>query len=82
MSAAHEHLDFFLGCDKDTMRNIPTLVYTRVSMAIMSVLKIYHSVKSGPLGEAIAPETINVDMYLNTMARKLTEVLPFNIKTC
>ena len=51
-------------------------------MAIMSVLKYYHSVKSGSLGEAIAPETINVDMYLNTMARKLTEVLPFNIKTC
>ena len=51
-------------------------------MAIMPVLKIYHSVKSGPLGEAIASETINVDMYLSTMARKPTEVLPFNIKTC
>lgn len=82
MSAAHELLDFFLSCDKGTMRNIQTLVYTMVSMAIMSLLKIYHSVKSGPLGEATAPETIDVDMYLNTMARKLTEVLLFNIKTC
>lgn len=73
MNAAHELLDFFLSCDTDTMRNIPTLVYTRVSVAMMSLLKIYHSVKSGPLGEAIAPETINIDMYLDTMTRKLTE---------
>lgn len=73
MNAAHELLDFFLSCDTDTMRKIPTLVYTRVSVAMMSLLKIYHSVKSGPLGEAIALEIINVDMYLGTMARKLTE---------
>lgn len=73
MNAAHELLDFFLSCDMDMMRNIPNLVYTRVSVAMLSLLKIYHSVESGPLGEAIAPGTINVDMYLDTMARKLTE---------
>ena len=73
MNAAHELLDFFLSCDTDTMRNIPNLVYTRVSVAMLSLLKIYHFVQSGPLGEAIAPGTINVDMYLDTMARKLTE---------
>ena len=73
MNAAHKLLDFFLSCDTDTMRNIPTLVYTRVSVAMMSLLKIYHSVKSGPLGEAITPETIDVDLYLDSMAKKLTE---------
>jgi hypothetical protein len=73
LNAAQEMLDFFLSCDIGMMRKLPNLIYTRVGVAIMSLLKIYFSVKSGTLGEFVSPQTLNVDMYLDTMTRKLTE---------
>ncbi|PYH94230.1 C6 zinc finger domain protein [Aspergillus ellipticus CBS 707.79] len=73
MNAAHVMLDFFLNCDTDMLRKIPNLIYTRVGVAIMSLLKIYHSVRAGGLGEFVTAETVNVDKYLEAMTRRLGE---------
>ncbi|KAE8396543.1 hypothetical protein BDV23DRAFT_1485 [Aspergillus alliaceus] len=73
MNAAQEMLDFFLSCDTDLMRKMPNLIYMRVGVAVMSLLKIYFSVQSGALGEFVNPQTINVDMYLEAMTKRLTE---------
>ncbi|KAE8151881.1 hypothetical protein BDV25DRAFT_152111 [Aspergillus avenaceus] len=73
MNTAHEMLDFFLSCDTDLMRRLSNLIYTRVGVAFMSLLKIYFSVRSGTLGEFVDLQSINVEMYLETMTRKLTE---------
>ncbi|KAL1846292.1 hypothetical protein Plec18170_009281 [Paecilomyces lecythidis] len=73
LNAAHSILDVFLGCDTDTMRNMPNLMYTRIVLGIMTLMKIYYSVRSGALGEVIGPSTVNLDMYLEEMTRRLTE---------
>lgn len=73
LNAAHEIMDYFLGCDTETMRKIPNLMYTRVCVGLMSLQKIYFSVKSGALGEVIAPQTVKVDVYLDAMSRSLNE---------
>ncbi|KAE8418164.1 hypothetical protein BDV36DRAFT_254639 [Aspergillus pseudocaelatus] len=73
MNAAQEMLDFFLSCDTDLMRKLPNLIYTRVGVAVMSLLKVYFSVKSGALGEFVSPQSINIEMYLEAMTRRLTE---------
>ncbi|PWY72355.1 C6 zinc finger domain protein [Aspergillus heteromorphus CBS 117.55] len=73
MNAAHEMLDFYLNCDTDMLRKIPNLIYTRVGVAVMSLLKIYHSVRSDALGEFVTAETVNVDKYLEAMTRRLAE---------
>ncbi|KAF7597118.1 hypothetical protein BBP40_010592 [Aspergillus hancockii] len=73
MNAAQEMLDFFLSCDTGMMRKLPNLIYTRVGVAVMSLLKIYFSVKSGALGEFVSPQTLKVDMYLDAMTKRLTE---------
>ncbi|KAE8371798.1 hypothetical protein BDV26DRAFT_116725 [Aspergillus bertholletiae] len=73
MNAAQEMLDFFLSCDTDLMRKLPNLIYTRVGVALMSLMKVYCSVKSGALGEFVKPQTINIEMYLEAMTRRLTE---------
>lgn len=73
MNAAQETLDTFLKCDTEVMRKIPNLYYTRVGVAMMSLLKIYFSVRSGGLGEFITARDINVEMYLDAMTNSLTE---------
>lgn len=73
MNAAQETLDTFLKCDTDVMRSIPNLIYTRVGVAMMSLLKIYFSVRSGGLGEFITTQAIKVEMYLDAMTNSLTE---------
>ncbi|PYI06310.1 C6 zinc finger domain protein [Aspergillus sclerotiicarbonarius CBS 121057] len=73
MNAAHEMLDFFLECDTEMLRKIPNLIYTRVGVAIMSLLKIYYSVRTGALGEFVTAETVNVDKYLDAMSSRLAE---------
>ncbi|KAB8261901.1 hypothetical protein BDV32DRAFT_120734 [Aspergillus pseudonomiae] len=73
MNAAQEMLDFFLSCDTDLMRKLPNLIYTRVGVAVMSLLKVYFSVKSGALGEFVSPQSVNIEMYLEAMTRRLTE---------
>ncbi|KAG2419411.1 hypothetical protein HFD88_004207 [Aspergillus terreus] len=73
MNAAQEMLDFFLTCDTDLLRKIPNLVYARVGAAMMSLLKIYHSVSVGSLGEVVTPETIKAGVYLDALGRRLTE---------
>ncbi|RHZ59422.1 uncharacterized protein CDV56_108699 [Aspergillus thermomutatus] len=73
MNTAHEMLNFFLSCDIELMRKLPNLIYTRVGVALMSLLKIYFTVISGALGEFVTPESVKVEMYLNAMARRLTE---------
>ncbi|KAK1149373.1 hypothetical protein N8T08_006596 [Aspergillus melleus] len=73
MNAAQETLDTFLKCDTEVMRSIPSLVYTRVGTAMMSLLKIYFSVRSGGLGEFITPQAIKLEMYLDAMTNSLTE---------
>ncbi|OJJ47702.1 hypothetical protein ASPZODRAFT_63290 [Penicilliopsis zonata CBS 506.65] len=73
MNASQQMMDTFLGCDTDTMRKLPNLMYTRVVQAITSLLKIYYSVRTGALGEVISPQTVNVEMYLDAMSKRLTE---------
>ncbi|PWY95500.1 C6 zinc finger domain protein [Aspergillus sclerotioniger CBS 115572] len=73
MNAAHEMLDFFLECDTEMLRKIPNLIYTRVGVAVMSLLKIYYSVRTGALGEFVTAETVNVDKYLDAMSKRLAE---------
>ncbi|GFN10443.1 hypothetical protein AtubIFM55763_011452 [Aspergillus tubingensis] len=73
LNAAHEMLDFFLGCDTEMLRKIPNLIYTRVGVAILSLLKIYFSVRSGALGEFVTAESVNVEKYLDAMTRRLAE---------
>ncbi|PLB55170.1 C6 zinc finger domain protein [Aspergillus steynii IBT 23096] len=73
MNAAQETLDTFLKCETDVMRAIPNLVYTRVGVAMMSLLKIYFSVRSGGLGEFITTQSINVEKYLDAMTNSLSE---------
>ncbi|KAI9043282.1 C6 zinc finger domain protein [Aspergillus affinis] len=73
MNAAQETLDTFLKCDTEVMRSIPSLVYTRVGAAMMSLLKIYFSVRSGGLGEFITTQAIKLEMYLDAMTNSLTE---------
>lgn len=73
LNAARVMLDTFLDCDTETMRRIPNIIYTRVGLAVMALLKIYFSVRSGAMGKIIAPEDVNVDMYLEAMTRRLTE---------
>lgn len=48
-------------------------MYSRVGVGLMSLQKIYYSVRSEALGEVIAPQTVNVDMYLDAMSKKLAE---------
>lgn len=73
LNAAHSILDAFLECDTDTIRKMPNLIYTRVILGIMALMKIYYSVRSGALGEVIGPQSVKVDMYLEEMTRRLTE---------
>ncbi|KAL1970714.1 hypothetical protein VTN77DRAFT_4358 [Rasamsonia byssochlamydoides] len=73
LNAAHGLLDAFLSCDIPTIRKMPNLIYSRVVLGIMVLLKIFFSVKSGALGEVIVPQTVNVDMYLEAMTQRLTE---------
>lgn len=73
LNAAHEILDSFLSCDVETMRKIPNIMYSRVGVGLISLQKIYYSVRSGALGEVITPQTVNVDMYLDAMSKKLAE---------
>ena len=73
LNAAHEILDSFLSCDVETMRKIPNITYTRVGVGLLSLQKIYYSVKSEALGEVIEPQTVNVDVYLDIMTKKLVE---------
>ncbi|CAG8925732.1 unnamed protein product [Penicillium salamii] len=73
MNAAHEMLDAILACSTDTMRKLPNLMYTRIAMAVTSLLKIHFSVRTGALGEVVTPETVNVHFYLDATANKLAE---------
>lgn len=73
MNAAHEMLDAILACSTDTMRKLPNLMYTRLAMAVTSLLKIHFSVRTGALGEVVTPETVNVHFYLDATANKLAE---------
>ncbi|EAW08348.1 C6 zinc finger domain protein [Aspergillus clavatus NRRL 1] len=73
MHAAQEMLDYFLGCDTELMRKLPNMIYSRVGVAMMSLLKIYFSVISGALGEFVSPQTVKVELYLDAMTRRLTE---------
>ncbi|KAL2012982.1 hypothetical protein VTN00DRAFT_507 [Thermoascus crustaceus] len=73
LNAARVMLDTFLDCDTETMRRIPNIIYTRVGLGVMALLKIYFSVRSGAMRKIIAPENVNVDMYLEAMTRRLTE---------
>ncbi|KEY77141.1 hypothetical protein BA78_0195 [Aspergillus fumigatus] len=73
MHTAHEMLNFFLSCDNELMRKLPNLAYTRVGVALMSLLKIYFTVISGGLGKFVTPESVKVEMYLDAIARRLTE---------
>ncbi|KAJ9312369.1 hypothetical protein DTO271D3_7385 [Paecilomyces variotii] len=73
LNAARSILDVFLGCDADTMRKMPNLMYTRIVLGLMTLMKIYYSVRSGALGEVIEPSSVNLDVYLEEMTRRLTE---------
>ncbi|KAI9931815.1 hypothetical protein MW887_010394 [Aspergillus wentii] len=73
LNAAHEMLDFFLSCDTDTMRKMSNLIYTRVGVAFMSLLKIYFSVRTGLMGDFIMPQDVNVEVYLDGLTRRLRE---------
>ena len=73
MNAAQEMLDAILACSTDTMRKLPNLMYTRLAMAMTSLLKIHFSVRTGALGEVVTPETVNVHFYLDATANKLAE---------
>jgi hypothetical protein len=55
------------------MRKMPNLVYSRLVLGIMVLLKVFFSVKSGALGDIIGPQTVNIEMYLETMTQRLTE---------
>lgn len=70
MHTAHEMLNFFLSCDNELMRKLPNLAYTRVGVALMSLLKIYFTVISGGLGKFVTPESVKVEMYLDAIARR------------
>jgi hypothetical protein len=73
LNAAHGLLDSFLNCDVHSMRKMTNLVYSRVVLGIMVLLKIHFSVKSGALGAVIDVQTVNAEMYLETMTQRLTE---------
>jgi hypothetical protein len=73
LNAAHGLLDAFLSCDIPNIRKMPNQTYSRAVLGIMVLLKIFFSVKCGALGEVISSETVNVDMYLETMTQRLTD---------
>lgn len=73
MNAAQEMLDAVLACSTDTMRKLPNLMYTRLAMAVTSLLKIHFSVRTGALGEVVTPQTVNVEFYLDSIANRLAE---------
>lgn len=73
MHAAQGLLNTFLECDVHTMRKLPNLMYTRIVLGLMVLLKIYFSVRSGALGEVIADETLQVENYVEQTSQKLAE---------
>ncbi|KAF9883143.1 hypothetical protein FE257_004063 [Aspergillus nanangensis] len=73
MNSAQKLLDFFLEYDVDLLRRLPNLGYTRVGVAMMSLLKIHFYVQAGSLGEVVTPETVKVGLYLDAVIAKLTE---------
>lgn len=73
MILTHELLDRFLSCNTGTMRQIPSLIYTRVGTAVLSLLEIHVSAVSGDFAVFFEPQDVQVYMYLNAMAKRLAE---------
>ncbi|KKK17179.1 hypothetical protein P175DRAFT_0492918 [Aspergillus ochraceoroseus IBT 24754] len=73
MNACHELLDLFLSCNTDLLRKIPNLIYTRAGVAIMSLQKIWLSVRCGDLGEVITPQTVKMETYLDVLTERLRD---------
>lgn len=76
ISSAHLVLDILLATPMSWLRCSPVIVYARTGYALTILMRIYMSASlpGGALHGVLSPETTRMDLYLDKILRKLSDL--------
>ena len=84
VTSAHAILDIFYTFSIEEIRAMPTFIYARAVYAVVILMKLYFSAAApkSELGHVLDKDSLLVDRYINTLARKLEEAAAGGMSRC
>jgi hypothetical protein len=73
LDEAYHIMAAFLSCDLETTRILPDVIFTRVMLALTTLLKVFHSIHSGSIKGVIDISPESIRFYLSSIRDKLLQ---------